>query len=155
MPNFPDEMMKQEWHNLPYNKQQDIINLPLNEQITIMKQIISDKPVSNAGPSNFEDADLQKYFTQLPKEEQIDLLKLSHERQIEKLKELSRSFRPEPGLKIVVPKTAAENLYEGKLSLLAPTEPPKAAKAKEDDIVAAANDSNEPNKGETKKITII
>jgi hypothetical protein len=157
IPDFPDEMMKQEWANLPYYKQQDIINLPLNEQITIMKQIISDRPVPNTGTSEFEDANLQKYFTQLPKEEQIDLLKLSHERQIEKLKELSRTFRPEPGLKIVVPKTASENLYEGKLSLLAPTEPQKAVKSvtKEDDIVAAANDSNESNKGGTKKITII
>jgi hypothetical protein len=155
MPNFPDEIMKQEWLKLPYNKQQDIINLPLDEQITIMKQIISDRPALNTGPTNFEDANLQKYFTQLPKEEQIDLLKLSHERQIEKLKELSRTFRPEPGLKIVVPKTAAENLYEGKLSLLAPTDTLKAVTTKDDDIVAAANDSGDSNKGGTKKITII
>jgi hypothetical protein len=155
MPNFPDEIMKQEWLKLPYNKQQDILNHPLDEQITIMKQIISDRPAPNTGPTNFEDANLQKYFTQLPKEEQIDLLKLSHERQIEKLKELSRTFRPEPGLKIVVPKTAAENLYEGKLSLLAPTDTQKAVTTKDDDIVAAANDSGDSNKGGTKKITII
>jgi DNA-directed RNA polymerase II subunit RPB2 len=154
MPYFPDEMMKQEWRNLTYQQQQDIMKLPLDEQITVMKQIISDKPSPYNGPYEFEDADLQKYFTQLPKEEQIDLLKLSHERQIDKLKELSRTFRPEPGLKIVVPKTAAEKLYEGKLSLLAPTESLKLATIKEEDIVAAA-DSGEPNKGGTKKITII
>jgi hypothetical protein len=155
IPNFPDEMMKQEWTRLPYQQQQDILNHPLDEQITIMKQIISDRPATYAGPSNFEDAELQKYFTQLPKEEQIELLKLSHERQIDKLKEMSRSFRPEPGLKIVVPKTASEELYEGKLSLMAPTESLKpASKTKDDDIVAA--DSSEPsNKGGTKKITII
>jgi len=155
IPNFPDEMMKQEWTRLPYQQQQDILNHPLDEQITIMKQIISDRPVTDTGPSNFEDAELQKYFTQLPKEEQIELLKLSHERQIDKLKEMSRSFRPEPGLKIVVPKTASEELYEGKLSLLAPTESLKpASKTKDEDIVAA--DSSEPsNKGGTKKITII
>jgi DNA-directed RNA polymerase II subunit RPB2 len=153
IPNFPDEMMKQEWSKLPYYKQQDILNHPLDEQITIMKQIISDRPTGSNTGSNFEDAELQKYFTQLPKEEQIELLKLSHERQIDKLKELSRTFRPEPGIKIVVPKTAAENLYEGKLSLLAPSEMLKAPiKTNDQDIVAA--DSGEPSKGGTKKITI-
>ncbi len=147
-PNFPDEIMKQEWSRLPEQQQLDILTHPLDEQITIMKQIMTDRP--NA---TFEDAQLQQYFTQLPKDEQIELLKLSHERQIEKLKELSRSFRPEPGLKIVVPKTASQELYEGKLSLLAPTEAEKTSKPSEI-VESASNDTNNASSGGTKKITI-
>ena len=146
-----DEIMKQEWSRLPEQQQKDILTHTLDEQITIMKQIMSDRP-TNPG---FEDAQLQEYFTQLPKEEQIELLKLSHERQIEKLKELSRTFRPEPGLKIVVPKTASQELYGGKLSLLAPTELKNTSNNLSEIVESVStNTSNNESSGGTKKITI-
>ncbi len=152
VPNFPDEIMKQEWSRLSEQQQKDILTHTLDEQITIMKQIMSDRP-TNPG---FEDAQLQQYFTQLPKEEQIELLKLSHERQIEKLKELSRTFRPEPGLKIVVPKTASQELYGGKLSLLAPTEAAKASNNLSEVVESSSTNTttNNASSGGTKKITI-
>jgi len=78
------------------------------------------QPQPQSEAPNFEDETLQRFFAQLPKEEQIELLKLSHERQLDKLKEMSKAQQDSQNLTIVIPKTASEELYGGSLSLLAP-----------------------------------
>jgi hypothetical protein len=142
-PDFPDPMMNEEWSRLPSEQQKEIINLPLDEQITIMKQIISNKSFQQQQQQNFPnygDVELHSFFTMLPKEEQIELLKLSHERQIEKLKQMSIDF-DNAKVQTIVPKTAAEELYEGKLGLLAPVSEKKTDSNKE----TGENEKNEKN----------
>lgn len=153
-PDFPDESMKEMWYKLSNDQQNQIIMLPLDEQITIMKQIMSNSMLQQqqqeAQPQqlqpSFGDVELYGYFLQLPKEEQIELLKLSHERQIEKLKEIALKDEEERQTKIVVPKTAAEELYDGKLGLLAPVSETKSEtkeeKVESDSTSSSSNSSS-------------
>jgi hypothetical protein len=139
---FPDSIMKEEWSRLPSDQQKEISNLPLDEQITIMKQIISNKPaLQQQQLPNYGDVELQGYFTMLPKEEQIELLKLSHERQIDKLKQMATDY-DNSKVQTVIPKTAAEELYEGKLGLLAPVSEKKSDSVIKNDSENSNSNSN-------------
>jgi len=122
-----------------------------------MKQIISNKPLQQQQqqpPPNYGDVELQSYFTILPKEEQIELLKLSHERQIEKLKQMSIDF-DNSKVQTVIPKTAAEEMYEGKLGLLAPVSEKKSEsnnEKEENEMKDSDNSNSSEMKGGIKKI---
>jgi hypothetical protein len=125
---------------LSSDQQKEIGNLPLDEQITVMKQLISNKPLQQQQQPNYGDVELQGYFTMLPKEEQIELLKLSNERQIEKLKKMAIDY-DNSKVQTVIPKTAAEELYEGKLGLLAPVSE-KKSETRESEKNDSDNNSN-------------
>ena len=138
--------IRSKWAGLTKQQRDAILSYPEEMQQGILWQVVNNKPraqrqqnpvmqgiepltqeqrqpqpQSSESP-NFEDETLQRFFAQLPKEEQIELLKLSHERQLDKLKEMSRAQAQADlqQLKIVIPKTASEELYGGSLSLLAP-----------------------------------
>jgi len=132
---------------LSSDQQKEIGNLPLDEQITVMKQIISNKPALQQQQQklpNYGDVELQSYFTMLPKDEQIELLKLSHERQIEKLKQMATDY-DNSIVQTIVPKTASEELYEGKLGLLAPVSEKKSESNIKEDSDNSSNNSNSSN----------
>jgi hypothetical protein len=139
--------IRSKWAGLTKQQRDEILSYPEEMQQGILWQVVNNKPrlqrpqmpvtrelepltqeqlsqpqteqQSSEAP-NFEDETLQRFFAQLPKEEQIELLKLSHERQLDKLKEMSKAQEDSQKLTIVIPKTASEELYGGSLSLLAP-----------------------------------
>jgi len=116
--------LRGEWMKLTKQQQNDILRLPNEQQESAIIAMLS-SPQQVAGfngfyAPSFGDETLQRLFSNLTKEEQIELLKLSHERQLEKLKLMAKERQEELNTRIVIPKTASEEMYEGKLSLLAP-----------------------------------
>ena len=126
-PDFNDPMLKQYWTKLTNEEQTQILALPDEQQEEATKNIIINRPQPPFQiPDYGSDGELNHYFSQLPRLEQIELLKLSHQRQIEKLVKMTKS---EPGsddfskLRIIIPenKTSSEELYGSpSLKLLAP-----------------------------------
>jgi len=126
-PDFNDPMLKQYWTKLTNEEQTQILALPDEQQEDATKNIIINRPQPPFKIPNYgSDGELNHYFSQLPRLEQIELLKLSHQRQIEKLVKIARS-EPDSDdfskLRIIIPenKTSSEELYGSpSLKLLAP-----------------------------------
>ena len=119
--------LRGEWTKLSKQQQNDVLRLPDEQQDSAIVAMLSSpqQQPQIAGfrgfyAPNFQDETLQRLFSNLSKEEQIELLKLSNERQLEKLKLMAKEREEELNTKIVIPKTAAQEMYDGKLSLLAP-----------------------------------
>lgn len=120
--------LRGEWTKLSKQQQNDVLMLPDEQQDSAIVAMLSSPQQQQpqiAGfrgfyAPNFQDETLQRLFSNLSKEEQIELLKLSNERQLEKLKLMAKEREEELNTKIVIPKTAAQEMYDGKLSLLAP-----------------------------------
>ena len=120
---YPEEMQQGLLWQVVNKPGSKLPPIPVSRQLEPLIQEQLSQPQTEQQSSeapNFEDETLQRFFAQLPKEEQIELLKLSHERQLDKLKEMSKAQEDSQKLKIVIPKTASQELYGGSLSLLAP-----------------------------------
>ena len=170
LPKTINEMFQNDWNALTQEQRDNILRLPESNQENTLKnmlqqlnQLQQQQQQGNVSP-NFEDETLQKLFANLSKEEQIELLKLSHERQLEKLKAMAKATEEEQKSKIVVPKTASEEMYGGRLSLLAPvnlngggaTEDVKSLVTSSDDTSnessGTSSSSDTSSSGGTKKI---
>jgi hypothetical protein len=116
--------LRNEWMMLTKQQQNDILQFPNEQQEAALVAILSSRQqqpqIAGFYSPNFQDETLQRLFSNLSKEEQIELLKLSNERQLEKLKLMAKEREEELNTQIVIPKTAAQEMYDGKLSLLAP-----------------------------------
>jgi DNA-directed RNA polymerase II subunit RPB2 len=133
-PDFNDTMLKEFWMKLTIDEQNQILALPDNQQEEATKTLIINRPQPPFKMPNYgSDGELNNFFANLPRAEQIELLKLSHERQIKKLikianDEVNSSSTPDfTKLKIIIPenKTSSEELYGSpELQMLAPLNTP-------------------------------
>jgi len=138
-PDFLPQNLRNAWPNLTKKEQDRILALPADQQVDETTRILrinnlntydgqeGDVPIK--APNYGSDGELNYYFSTLPRAEQIELLKLSHQRQIEKLMEMARADEKSSEnefskLRIIIPenKTSSEELYSNpNLKMLAPT----------------------------------
>ena len=136
-PDFSDPILKVIWVKLSNEEQNQILAAPEDQQEQAMINLLNARvPISM--PNYGDDGELNHIFSQLPRHEQIELLKLSHERQIDKLMEMSKADNSNEfnKLRIIIPqnKTASEELYGSpELKLLAPTDTSVKEENKSDD----------------------
>ena len=146
-PDFDDVTLKDFWNKLTDAEQNQIISLPEEQQEEAMRNLLITREKLPMVPNYGSDGELNGIFAQLPRLEQIELLKLSHERQIEKLLKMAEKEKSSDDfskLRITIPenKTASEELYENPdLKMLAPVENKSPSEKKE-------NDSNSADKGD-------
>ena len=127
-PLFKDEILRDLWTKLTKEEQDQILVLPDEQQEEAVKNLIINRPQPPFQMPNYgSDGELNHLFEALPRLEQIELLKLSHKRQIEKLIKMTRDENLEPNnfnkLRIIIPenKTSSEELYGSpELQMLAP-----------------------------------
>ena len=128
MPNFSDPTLKSWWPVLVISEQQHILSFPKNKQEDEMKNTVKNRMryLQTGMPNYGPDGELNMLFAKLSAPEQIQLLRLSYETQIEKLKKMARD-NLEPNnfnnLRIIIPenKTSSEQLYGSpELQMLAP-----------------------------------
>ena len=151
-PDFSDPILKEMWVKLTNEEQNQILALPEDQQEEATNNIIINRPQPPFAIPNYgSDGELNHYFAALPRSEQIELLKLSHQMQIKKLIELGKSESSETNdfskLRITIPqnKTSSEELYSSpELKLLAP-EPTPVAEEDKKDINNGSNDSSNSN----------
>ena len=131
-PDFNDPMLKQYWSKLTNEEHNQILALPDEQQEEATKNMIINRPQPPFQMPNYgSDGELNRYFADLPRLEQIELLKLSHERQIQKLIKMAKNEKSDSTdfskLRIIIPenKTSSEKLYGSPaLNLLAPENTP-------------------------------
>jgi DNA-directed RNA polymerase II subunit RPB2 len=129
-PDFSDNLLRKQWTVLTKQEQEQILVLPDDQQESAMRILLNpkmeDTPIQV--PNYGSDGELNHYFAMLPRQEQIELLKLSHERQIEKLVEMAKADKKSDefsNLRITIPqnKSSSEEFYESdKFKMLAPAE---------------------------------
>jgi hypothetical protein len=128
MPEFSDPTLKSWWPVLVISEQQHILSFPKNKQEDEMKIAVKNRMryLQTGMPNYGPDGELNMLFAKLSAPEQIQLLRLSYENQINKLKKMARD-NLEPNnfnnLRIIVPdnKTSSEELYGSpELQMLAP-----------------------------------
>ena len=127
-PVFNDQFLRDLWHNLTNEEQGQILALPKNQQERATQKLILDRSQPPFQTPNYgSDGELNHLFEKLSRLEQIELLKLSHERQIKNLIKMARTENLEPNnfnnLRIIIPesKTSSEQLYGSpELQMLAP-----------------------------------
>jgi DNA-directed RNA polymerase II subunit RPB2 len=153
-PAFTDIILIEKWNILTRQEQEQVIDLPtLEQQEIVMKSIINRKKddLPFTVPNYGSDGELNYYFSMLPRHEQIELLKLSHERQIEKLVAMAKADKQADdfsSLRITIPKnkTTAEELYESdKFKMLAPTENKPDSNGKEEGSNSNSGNSDNNN----------
>jgi hypothetical protein len=147
-PDFNDQMLKEFWNKLTNEEQSQILNLPEEQQEEATRNLIINRSQPPFKMPNYgSDGELNGIFAALPRLEQIELLKLSHQRQIDKLMEMAKSEKSSEDfskLRIIIPenKTSSEELYGSpKLQMLAPVSPVTEEK-KSDDKSAEEKDSS-------------
>jgi hypothetical protein len=156
-PIFNDTMLKDFWVKLTSEEQSQILNLPEEQQEEATRNLIINRPQPPFKMPNYgSDGELNAIFAGLPRLEQIELLKLSHKRQIEKLIKMAENEKSSSEdfskLRIIIPenKTSSEELYSNPaLQMLAPT-PPNSEEKKSDDKKSdekevASNNSSDNN----------
>jgi hypothetical protein len=138
-PDFNDQMLKEFWNKLTNEEQAQIINLPEEQQEEATRNLIINRSQPPFKMPNYgSDGELNAIFADLPRLEQIELLKLSHQRQIDKLMKMAKiekSSEDFSKLRIIVPenKTSSEELYGSpKLQMLAPVSPASEEKKSDD-----------------------
>jgi hypothetical protein len=127
-PAFSDQILRDLWTKLTNEEQNQILALPDEQQEEATKNLIINRPQAPFQIPNYgSDGELNQIFADLPRLEQIELLKLSHERQIEKLVKLAKNEKSDSNdfskLRIIIPenKTSSEELYGSpELQMLAP-----------------------------------
>ena len=127
-PDFNDRILRDLWTKLTNEEQNLILALPDEQQEEATKNLIINRPQAPFQIPNYgSDGELNHIFSGLPRLEQIELLKLSHERQIEKLVKLAKNEKSDSNdfskLRIIIPenKTSSEELYGSpELQMLAP-----------------------------------
>ena len=165
-PDFNDQLLKQFWIKLTNDEQNQILALPDNQQEEATRNLIINRPQPPFQMPNYgSDGELDHLFADLPRAEQIELLKLSHERQIKKLmqiakNELSASSSPDfSKLKIIIPenKTSSQELYGSpELQMLAPAPentPVTEEKTPSDTNKEASGGSSSSSSSNIKKIS--
>ena len=168
-PDFSDNSLRNQWSMLTKQEQEQILVLSADQQETATKIIINKKmeDMPFKVPNYGSDGELNHYFAMLPRQEQIELLKLSHERQIEKLVEMAKAdnkFDEFSSLRITIPqnKSSSEEFYESdKFKMLAPAEnKPKSSSSSDENATEkdkaennSGSDSNSSNNSNIKKIT--
>jgi DNA-directed RNA polymerase II subunit RPB2 len=164
-PDFSDNSLRNQWSMLTKQEQEQILALSGDQQETATKIIINkkieDMPIK--APNYGSDGELNHIFAMLPKQEQIELLKLSYKRQIEKLVEMAKAdnkFDEFSNLRITIPqnKSSSEEFYESdKFKLLAPAEnKPKSSSSSDENITekgTAENNSGSDSNSNIKKVT--
>jgi len=127
-PEFNDPMLKNFWVKLTNEEQNQILGLPEEQREDATRNLIINRPQPPFQMPNYgSDGELNAIFAGLPRLEQIELLKLSHQRQIDKLMKMSEKEKSSDEfgkLRIIIPenKTSSEELYSSpKLQMLAPT----------------------------------
>ncbi len=154
-PDFNDRFLRDLWTKLTNEEQNQILALPDEQQEEATKNLIINRPQAPFQIPNYgSDGELNHIFSGLPRLEQIELLKLSYERQIEKLVKLSKNEKSDSNdfskLRIIIPenKTSSEELYGSPaLQMLAPAPantPVTEEKTPEDkkDISGGSSSSN-------------
>jgi hypothetical protein len=157
-PDFNDQMLKEYWNKLTNEEQRQILNLPQEQQEEATRNLIINRSQPPFNMPNYgSDGELNGIFAGLPRLEQIELLKLSHQRQIDKLMKMAKSENSSEDfskLRIIIPenKTSSEELYGSpKLQMLAPVSPVTEEKksddkpAEEKDASSSSNSSNSSN----------
>jgi hypothetical protein len=128
-PDFNDQMLKEYWNKLTNEEQSQIINLPEDQQEEATRNLIINRSQPPFKMPNYgSDGELNAIFANLPRLEQIELLKLSHQLQLNKLTEMAKNEKLSSSddfskLRIIIPenKTSSEELYGSpKLQMLAP-----------------------------------
>jgi hypothetical protein len=126
-PDFNDSMLKEYWNKLTNEEQTQIINLPEDQQEEATRNLIINRPQAPFKMPNYgSDGELNAIFAELPRLEQIELLKLSHQRQIDNLMKMAKKESSSDDfskLRIIIPqnKTSSEELYGSpELQMLAP-----------------------------------
>jgi hypothetical protein len=151
-------MLKEFWNKLTNEEQSQILNLPEEQQEEATKNLIINRSQPPFNMPNYgSDGELNGIFAGLPRLEQIELLKLSHQRQIDKLMKMAKSENSSEDfskLRIIIPenKTSSEELYGSpKLQMLAPVSPVTEEK-KSDDKPAEEKDSSSSNSSSNSNI---
>jgi hypothetical protein len=128
-PDFNDQMLKEYWNKLTNEEQNQIIYLPEDQQEEATRNLIINRSQPPFKIPNYgSDGELNSIFAGLPRLEQIELLKLSHERQIYKLMKMANNEKETSSndfskLRIIIPeyKSSSEELYGSpELQMLAP-----------------------------------
>ena len=128
---FNDIMLDSYFNNLSGQKQSTILQLPADQRVVVMRQIIKETGRQQMEKQQMEGQQMEgqqmeghstllKDFNELSTHAQVDLLKKSHEDKINDLNKLSAQIS-EPKIIINEPETAGAELYGGKLNLFAPT----------------------------------
>jgi hypothetical protein len=164
-PDFNDPMLKQYWSKLTNEEQNQILALPDDQQEEATKNMIINRPQPPFQMPNYgSDGELNRYFADLPRLEQIELLKLSHERQIQKLIKMAKNEKSDSDdfskLRIIIPenKTSSEQLYGNPaLNLLAPENKPareeKTLEDKKEVSGGSSSSSSSSNNSNIKRVT--
>jgi hypothetical protein len=127
-PDFNDLILKDFWVKLTNEEQSQILNLPEEQQEEATRNLIINRSQPPFKMPNYgSDGELNAIFAGLPRLEQIELLKLSHQRQIDKLMKMAANEKSSSEdfskLRIIIPenKTSSEELYSNpSLQMLAP-----------------------------------
>jgi DNA-directed RNA polymerase II subunit RPB2 len=128
-PDFNDRMLKEYWNKLTNEEQSQILALPEDQQEEATRNLIINRSQPPFKIPNYgSDGELNAIFANLPRLEQIELLKLSHQLQLNKLTEMAKNEKRSSSddfskLRIIIPenKTSSEELYGSpKLQMLAP-----------------------------------
>ena len=128
-PDFNDRMLKEYWNKLTNEEQTQILALPEDQQEEATRNLIINRSQPPFKMPNYgSDGELNAIFANLPRLEQIELLKLSHQLQLNKLTEMAKNEKLSSSddfskLRIIIPenKTSSEELYGSpKLQMLAP-----------------------------------
>ena len=155
-PDFNDQMLKEYWTKLTNEEQNQILALPEEQQEEATRNLIINRSQAPFKMPNYgSDGELNAIFAELPRLEQIELLKLSHQRQIDKLMEMAKKEKSSDDfskLRITIPqnKTSSEELYGSpELQMLAPapantpaTEEKSSDSDKKDVNIKSGGDSN-------------
>jgi len=167
-PDFNDPMLKQYWTKLTVEEQNQILALPDEQQEESTRNMIINRPQPPFPMPNYgSDGELNQYFLDLPRLEQIELLKLSHQRQIEKLTKMANDSSKSNDfskLRIIIPenKTSSEELYGSPaLNLLAPVNTPVTEEKTPDEVSggssssssSSSNTSNSNSNSNIKRVT--
>jgi hypothetical protein len=167
-PDALDDSLKYQWNKLTKQEQEQILVLPGDQQETATKIILNKKmeEIPIQIPNYGSDGELNHYFAMLPRQEQIELLKLSHERQIEKLVEMAKADKKSDefsNLRITIPqnKSSSDEFYESdKFKILAPAENKPSSNTQAENISekntsenTSGSESNSNSSSNIKKVT--